>query len=250
MASGIIHNKNMQNNSVFKLEIKSANPAAFTLNSVVSSPRTCTPHDLASACQNVQLENTGQNDPPEHMRACLEFLLTEYFGLAHRTGLYNRQKTLWDSLGKVTTIEANRLQQGIFTKVELPFFDIHLKDEAGKTLIFAHLIEQAAYAPEQLGSEKREKEHFKAFLTRAEKLHSSKGPLTGLVLFSTAPFSNIVLTEVLRQVGGDDPVGRYESKLGDPLNISMDLIEYASDTGTTVVKLVQPDLTVSSKRHT
>ncbi len=243
LLSGNIHNIHMPNQDVYKFEIKCADPAGFTLNSVVSTPRTCTPLDLAAACKNIVLESTG-SDAPRVISDCVQYLLTEFFALQHRTGLYNRQRLLWETLGRVTTVEAKRLTQGIFQKTELPVFDLLFKDGKGRIAIFGQLIEDEAF----LADDKKQREYWRSLVSRTEKIKSSKGPTFGLLIFAPAPFPNNLLSEVLKQTSGSDPVGRYESLLPEPLTIAVDLLEYtASPAHSHAIRLVHPDLPVSTR---
>jgi len=242
MPSGNIHNIHMPNSATYKFEIKCANPAGFTLNSVVGTPRTCTPLDLAEACKNTLLQSEG-SEAPVAIRDCVQYLLTEFFALQHRTGLYNRQRALWEALGRITTVEAKRLTQGIFQKTDLPLFDLHFQDGKGRIALFGHLIEDEHF----LADERKQREHLRSLLQRAEKLKSSKGPTSGILIFAPAPFPNIVLSEVLKQTSASDPVGRYEALLPEPLAMSIDLLEYTRTPTGTAIRLVHPDLPISSR---
>jgi hypothetical protein len=244
MPFGNIHNIFMPSSATYKLEIKTADPNGCTLSSVVTSPRTCTPFDLAEACKNVVLEATG-DEVPASMRACAQYLLTDFFALAHSTGLYNRQRNLWDAVGRVTAVEYHRLTQGIFQKQAIPFFDIYFLDGKGRIAVLGHMIESDALSSGLLDGEKKEKDHLRSLLSRLEKLKQSRGPIGGLVVFSQNEFPNIVLSEVAKMTNGDDPVGKYESLLPEPWSVSIDLIEFSDESGQWDVQLVHPALTSS-----
>jgi hypothetical protein len=238
----------MTSQPAFKFEIKSANAANYTLNSVITSPRNCMPHDLDAACNNVLLESKD-TAVPAMLRACAEYPLTDFFSLAHRTGLYNRQKLLWEAFGRVTSVEVFKLQQGFFTKTDLPWYDFHFIDGRGKVLFLAHFVEPQAM-DSLLVEERQLKDHMRDLLHRAEKLSASRGPLTGIFLYFCAPFPKIVLSKVQELTGSSDPVGRYESLLPPPLLAPLDLVEVgvaAKDEADPAVcrfafTLVQPEL--------
>lgn len=232
----------------FKFEIKSANPANFTLNSVISSPRMCTPLDLSAACANIVLESNDEQIPGI-IRACAEYPFTDFFAFAHRTGLYNRQKILWESIGRVTSVEVFRLQQGLFSKTDLPWLDFFFLDGRGRVLFMAHLVEPQA-RNQNLHEDRQLKDHMRDLVHRAEKVSAAKGPLTGLFLFFTAEFPKIVLSKVQELTGSSDPIGRYESLLPPPLTCPFDLVEIGVAARANSVdgnsrfdyRLLQPDL--------
>jgi hypothetical protein len=242
MQLGSVHNTHMPQAAIYKLRVTCPDANDFTLNSVITSPRTCNPLSLAAACRNMVLE-TDEPEVPTLLSACVQFILTDFFSLAHRTGLYNRQMMLWQSIGRITAVEAHRLRQGIFQKVELPIIDVHFDDGRGRTSILGSIVEDADF----LEDDKKQREYLKALLSRAEKLKSSKGLTGGIIVFCPAPFSKNLLTDVLKQTSGDDPVGKYESMLPEPLALSIDLVEFASNQDsagkdTVEMRLVHPDI--------
>lgn len=241
-----IHNIHMPNSATYKLKIKCADPSEITLNSVITSPRTSNPLNLAAACRNTSVE-TDEPETPIVVRACVQYLIIEFFALAHRTGLYNRQKLLWESLGRVTDVEVFRQQQGLFQKTNLPVFDLHFNDGKGRMALLGCLLEDPTY----IDDERKQKDFLKALLQRAEKLKSSKGLSGGIVLFCPSPFPNNVLSEVLKQTNGKDPIARYESMLPEPVSLAIDLIEYSYEESETIrvnLRLVQPDIAVPARK--
>jgi hypothetical protein len=147
-------------------------------------------------------------------------------------------------LGRVTEVEAKRLTQGFFQKSELPVFDLFFKDGKGRIALFVQLIEDKDF----LADDKKQREYWRSLVSRAEKIKSSKGPTFGLLIFAPAPFPNILLSEVLKQTSGSDPIGRYESLLPEPLAIAVDLLEYtATPSHSHAIRLVHPDLPVSTR---
>ena len=85
MLSANIHNKHMSNLSSYKLQIKCVDPNDFTLNSVITAPRVCTPLNVRTACQNVSIEAQGE-EPPALVMACARFLLVDFFALPIEQG--------------------------------------------------------------------------------------------------------------------------------------------------------------------
>lgn len=210
----------------------------FTLNSVVGSPRTSTPLDVKTACENLSVDPLGE-EAPTIVRDAVHFMVTDFFALAHRTGLYNRQRGLWEALARIAKVEVFRLKQGIFQKTELPQLDVHLNDSKNRTLIFMHMVEPQAYDENWHEDERRLKEIVKTVQQRAEKLKGTTGALQGAFLCFPRPFPEIVLNNVQKMTSASDPVGRYESLLPEPLLIPLNLID-VDRKGT--VRLVHPHL--------
>ncbi len=242
----------MPNSATYKLSIKTANQSNYTLNSVVGQPRVCTPIDLAAATSNIEVGSDG-TVVPALLETVVRYVITDFFSLAHRTGLYNRQKLLWESIARVNDVAAFRLQQGLFQKVDLPYFDLHFQDSKGRPLILACIAEPEAVLGSDNDVERKLKDQVKSLQQRAEKLRSSKGTLTGLFLVYPKPFPENVLKIVEELTGASDPVGRFESILPEPLLVPIDLLEVdlvqmGKDSGSTAcVRLVHPDLVVKGR---
>ncbi|HEY9775337.1 MAG TPA: hypothetical protein V6C81_16340 [Planktothrix sp.] len=233
----------MPNSATYKLEIKTADPAGPTLSTIVTSPRTCTPLDLAETCKNVVLEASGDAVPPA-MLECARYMLTDFFAFAHSTGLYNRQRLLWDALGRVTSVEYHQVTQGFFQKQPLPLFDVYFLDGKGRVAVFAHIIQSEAFAAGLMDGERKEKDHLRTVLIRLEKLKAGRGPVGGMAFFCENEFPNNILSEVIKMTNGTDPVGKYESLLPEPWAVPIDLFELSAASG---VQLIHPDL--SSAKH-
>jgi hypothetical protein len=236
----------MSSSATYKLQIKCADAQEFTLNSVIGAPRTCTPFNLAAACKNVLVESSAP-EAPFLVSACTQYLLTEFFSLAHRTGLYNRQRPLWEALARITEVEAHRLRQGFFQKVDLPSLDLYGKDGRDRVILLANVAEDEALG----GDDRKPIEYLKGLLGRAEKLKNSRGLSGGIILFCPRPFPDAIVNNIIKQTSGNDPVARYESLLGEPLAMSIDLVEFEleEDGNRSAVqfRLVHPPLPVGAR---
>lgn len=216
-----------------KILIKTARTGAFNLQSVTNSPRTMTPVDVQSACSNVALEFSNDKRPSEAVVSVVNYLLTEYFATSHSSGLYNRQKQLWESLAKSVEVVCTRLITGFWKRVDEPFVDMLFRDARGQGLLYARVVEQPV-------SEGKAKEILTTLLKRAAKLQS-KNALAGVVLVFPEPFPEVILNRVKTLTNaGEDPVARFESKLAE-LGITVILMEI--DLADNSLKLLQPDLT-------
>ncbi|HEY9714601.1 MAG TPA: hypothetical protein V6C72_14130 [Chroococcales cyanobacterium] len=221
----------------YRFEIKCANPAEFTLSNVIGTPRTLLPLDVKSACDNLLFESESDASP-EIVPAMIRYLLTDFFQLLHRTGLYNRQKLLWESFARVAAVDGIQLKQGIFSKTTLPEIDLYFNDKDRKTLMLAHVVEESADG--LLSDERKLKDVVRAFQHKADKLKASRGNLTGIFLCFPKPFPEIVLRMVESLTGASDPVGKYDSRLPEPLGIPLDLVEYERVTGAPHPSYIEP----------
>jgi hypothetical protein len=200
---------------IYKYKVSVINEDGISLNSIVRSPRLYKPQDLLAACANTEIVcATGEPDLP--VRALVNYLLNEFFVYLHRTGLYNRQKSMWESISRVVGVNIYQRKRGIFKKQMLPMFDFHLVDYRQRPLIAAHLIEP--------GTEMTDKQlsgSLNAFLGRCQR-HSG---LVGVIFAAPAPYPESVLERVAELTNGDDPVARYESVLRSPPAVPLDMLE-------------------------
>jgi hypothetical protein len=223
-------------NFIFEVRIRISE--AFTLDSIVRSPRTFKPKDVQSACQNNELTVT-HGDPPPEVISLATYVMTDFFAMAHATGLYNRQKDMWESLSKVNSIHVNQLTTGLFKKHPMPVYDFSFVDYKGKPLVLANLISNV---PEK----KKALALLKDFIGRCSGQNAY-----GVLSCFAAPVPPDVVEFVQRATHADDPVGKYESIM-PPINKPFDLLEMheqnmvpESAEGAelrTVFQLVHPDL--------
>jgi hypothetical protein len=227
----------MPKTTTYKLSIKSANETSFTLQSVVAEPRQCTPLDLQAACANLVVESDAA-EPPELATRLVQFLLTDFFALAHRTGLYNRQRKLWEGLARVEQVKIARLNYGIFAKIDLPILELLLTDGQGKVLILSRLFEPTETDAFNLENEKDCKNLLQSAVQRSEKLRSENPAFAGLFLCWPGSVPRSVLKTVEQLIGASDPIARYESIIPGPFGVCVDLLEF----GPSHFELVHPKL--------
>lgn len=186
---------------------------------------------------------------PGAVIAVTKYVVTEFFSMAHRTGLYNRQLDMWKSIACVSEVELNRLEQGFFNKVTLPNYDLIFKDARGSVRLMAHLAEPFIdFNIDEQAEDKRNKGILKGFIYRAQKLQTISSSLSGVFLCMPCPFPKNVLSLISQWTNASDPVGRYESIL-PRLGISFNLLEMNWSTQQVnpyEVTLMHPNLKVRS----
>jgi len=229
----------MPETPIYKYETHVVNSDAITLSSIVRNPRIYKPQDLLAACQNTTITCSDPQAPPA-VSAVVNYLLAGFFVYAHRTGLYNRQRTLWESLSKVVAVSAYQLKSGFLRRTPLPILDLHLCDYRERMLVLARLIEP--------GFSAREREYEKLLNSFLDKAQRSSG-LAGLFFCCPAPVPGILLNKVAKLTGALDPVARYESVLPAPWSVPLDLIEISMESGSggstpgsQPLRLVHPNL--------
>lgn len=203
----------------FILQITVRNIEDFSPDAVVKSPRTFRPVDVLTACKN--LEVTVAKGTPELALSLTQFILMDYFALAHSTGLYNRQIKLWESFPRIQTVEIYQTKRGIFGNNAIPEFDIIFLDSKKRPIIAAHFLKPA------ITSEKVDYlRSFREFIKRASLYQN----ICGLFVCFTSPFSEKVVDLVLKETGaGKDITARYESKL-PKTDATINLLEMESNT--------------------
>jgi len=218
------------------IEIKVRNAAAYTLNNVVATARSCSPQDLKIAAANVDLQSDSPALPDE-VTDFVNFVVTDLFTLLHRSGLYNRQRAFWEAIARAVKVTVHPVTQGFFRKEILPMHDVHFEDASGGTTILAFVVQNHA----QWREPKYATAYFKELLHRALQVDKKRPSMKGIMVVAPKPFSDELFKHVEKMLGGPsiDPVARYESVIQSPLIVHLDLIEYGVAEGEA------PDVEVS-----
>ncbi|MBX9771176.1 MAG: hypothetical protein K2X29_07380 [Candidatus Obscuribacterales bacterium] len=230
----------MKEKTPYKLTVICPNPEGATLHKIVESPRTAKPADLDLAARNLSVARSTDNCPAliEHVS---RYLLTDFFALAHRTGLYNRQLTFWETLSKISHLEVEQLETGIFTRKPMPAYQVSFLDFRQRTLILAAVI-----AAQNGDARKLAEFALSELLFKAKKTQG----VTGLAVFAPTSMSAILLDKISKATNASDPVAKYESKLPAPLSIPIDLFEFTMGSeGIPETNLIHPNLVKASKRN-
>lgn len=226
----------------YKLSISNEDESSFTLHSVAMAPRRCTPLDLAAAVRNLRIDFQDENedDIAKLSKKIVHYLLTDFFVLAHRTGLYNRQLKLWESLATVSDVHMSQLQQGFFKKVDLPVWDLPMSDNKKRTKLLVRLVFDQPNAEFDLSNEKGCKALLANTVLRAERLKVESSAFCGVLLFCPEPAAEYVRSCMPAVTAVDDPVARYDARLLALPDVSIDLFQYGSDADE--LQLLHPSL--------
>jgi hypothetical protein len=219
----------MSRHSLRNIRIKCLETDAFGLYSVVANPRSVTPYDVKAAGQNVGLEYDGKK-PARDVVSLVNYVLCGYFELAHRTGLYNRQKELWESIARLTTCKVEIVRQGLLVPIRLPVLDVVFYNNQNNPLVIVRLVKPQ----KRKDFDRRATRYLSSFLAKVNKLQNRKQTLTGAMLCLPSPAPLAVIQKVQAKVGANDPVNRFDSRLPMPANISFNVLEmnYGQSTGS------------------
>lgn len=230
----------MSKNANYNFDVKQIRPEALSLKSIIENPRDYTPADLQAAADNNEITCREASVEPI-VDFLVRYILIDFFIYAHRTGLYNRQRILWESIAHVTNVQVFQNNRGIFKKEQLPYFDFNFMDYKGKVLLALTYVDPFALE-KPLNAER--------LLSKAISRLSSLGKPNGVFYCVSKPFPEKVIEKIKRMTNGNDPVGKYESKLPEPANISIDLIEIDnSNLASNIIEanLAYPDLQPKKK---
>lgn len=210
------------------IEIKVRNAAAYTLNNVVATARSCSPQDLKIAAANVDLVAESGSVPPE-VTDFVNYVMTDLFTLLHRSGLYNRQRAFWESIARAVKITVHPVTQGFFKKEALPMYDVHFEDASGGTTLLAFVVLNHA----QWNVPKYATAYFKELMHRAQQADKKRPVMKSILVVAPKPFSEELYKYVDKILGGPnlDPVSRFESVLQSPLTVHLNLFEYGVSAG-------------------
>lgn len=210
------------------IEIKVRNAAAYTLNNVVATARSCSPQDLKIAAANVDLVAESGSLPPE-VTDFVNYVMTDLFTLLHRSGLYNRQRAFWESIARAVKITVHPVTQGFFKKEALPMYDVHFEDASGGTTLLAFVVLNHA----QWSVPKYATAYFKELMHRAQQADKKRPVMKSILVVAPKPFSEELYKYVDKILGGPnlDPVSRFESVLQSPLTVHLNLFEYGVSAG-------------------
>jgi hypothetical protein len=200
------------------IQIKCLETDAFGLFSVVANPRSVTPYDVKRASENIGLEFSGKK-PARDVVSLVNYVLSGYFEMAHRTGLYNRQKELWESISRLTSCKVEVVRQGFLVPIRIPVFDIVFFNTQNHPIVIARLVKPQ----KRKDFDKRAMRYLSSFITRVNKLQARHGTLTGSIFCVPSPAPDAVIHKIQQKVGANDPVNRFDSRLpqtGVTLNLA------------------------------
>lgn len=219
----------------FSLQISIVDTEEICPVSIVKSPRTFRPQDLAFACANLSF--AGKEKVPKSLLAIVQFVVSGYFQLAHTSGLYNRQIKLWESIAKIKSVEIYQQEQGLFLKSKKPEYHIVFLDHKKRPVVLAYHVNSFESSSAYLKG-------FKDFIRQIGQAQV----LEGLFVSCPRPFPAPALEYVRKETRSKDKIASYESifpKFGIPMNLlELESSPIISDdnTETYPVHLILPDL--------
>lgn len=226
----------MATQNISKFKIESLEPTSFSLINVTRQPRAFAPDDIKAACNNLVIRELP--DSPVKLSSpsqfFLHYLFTEYFQRAHQSGLYNRQRELFEAIGKVDYGESEPVTYGMFfNKSFWPCNDITLFDKDKNPLIVARVVNEQ----ENSGIERTDKSNamdwLRNFVDKLNKLQTRKNCVAGAFFVFEGDFPADLKERVEKLIGVSDPVARYECKLPPPALLSLNLLEMHKTSDTT-----------------
>ena len=243
----------------YRLLVKIVTNTTLTVSTILNEPRHCTPVDVLSASQTIQFQPESEGIA-DHLQRFAEFIVRDFFVVAHRTGLYNRQRLLWQATGRVAEIKLTRALVAktfaqtfenpltSFNKVNAPYVDYSFRDGRGNLLIWASFLDQ----PEPKEKFKSEKSYAKAIehflvmaIERAHLVKKRETNLQGIFIGLPDPVPNMVLNYMTKVTEATDPVRRYEAILQPPMSIHCNIIGTAfgaNDVAELSMHVVYPPL--------
>lgn len=230
---------------LYKFKLKPVNAEGVTFASISRNPRIYKPQDLQAARENLEICSEPESCP-DYIQAMVQYLTGDFLVLLHRTGLYNRQKSLWESLTRTLVAEVFQVKGGLLGGNQLPAFDFQFLDYRQRPIIWVRMTK-----PDAAMNAKDYDGLFNSFLATGKKLNT----LAGVFFCCPKPFPSGLRQKVERLTRSEDPVGRYESLLPEPLCVPINLLEMGADTDSNqdssaavCLALIHPDLTPSRPR--
>jgi hypothetical protein len=225
---------------LYKFKVEVISDEVITFGTIIRSPRIYKPLDLQSAKLNLRIsKESGEGFPA--LEPLVHYLLADFFVYLHRTGLYNRQRYLWEALARIAGVRVYQLQGGLFRNNPLPAFDIQFLDYRERQLLVCRYIE----SPSQF-ADKGCLRLLNSFIAQSAKVPG----LLGVFVVCRQEFPDVLCRRVAKITQAEDPVGRYESLLPKPLSIPIDLLVMSTaDDGKTAVRLVHPNLQAGKRSY-
>lgn len=210
--------------NISKFRIESLEATSFSLFNVTADPRAFAPDDIKAACNNLVI--TQASDSPSRLsspsRFFLHFLFSEFFQKAHQSGLYNRQRELFEAIGKIDSGESESVSYGMFfNKSQWPCKDITLFDKERNPLIVARIVDDN----EERTDKSNAMDWLRNFIDKLNKLQNRKNCVAGAFFVYVGDFPIELKERVENLVGSSDPIAKYDCKLPPPAMLSLNLVE-------------------------
>lgn len=216
--------------SIPTILIKNSDPEAYNLGTIIQSPRTCTTIDVRQACANLDFVPPGEGlERSALVESFVRYLFTQYFVLAHQSGLYNRQMRLWQVFSKVEKVEFKQVTSGVVSRNFEPAYELAFRTSTNHVVFLALLLESSLTLMPAKERQNKELNLVKDFIARVAKLQvrQSGGVLRGIFIGSPQP-GEPTLNYLVKETGGTDPVARFDCYMGSPLQVHVNFIGYSA----------------------
>jgi hypothetical protein len=233
------------------VSIKNVTDEAYTLGAVTGNPRAASAIDIKAGLDNLSIEASfADNLKSDLPMAVVHYLFHEYFALAHRTGLYNRQLRLWEMFSRVTSAQIKQLDRGFFAKTPIPVYEIVFSTGHGQNPVCALVIDKELCHTEAFKNNanmgKVYVELLRDFLLKVMKIQARLGAngVKGIFVVTPAPLEQALVAFIDKSTGANDPVSKAESIMPAPVSAHINLLTYESHPGEPVViNLAYPKVT-------
>lgn len=215
--------------SIPTILIKNSDPEAYNLGTIIQSPRTCTAIDVRQACANLDFVPPGEGvERSALVESFVRYIFTQYFVLAHQSGLYNRQMRLWQVFSKVEKVEFKQVTSGMVSRNFEPAYELAFRTSSNHVVFLALLLESSLTLMPAKERHNKELNLVKDFVVRVAKLQvrQSGGVLRGIFIGSPDP-GEPTLNYLVKETGGTDPVAKFDCYMGSPLQVHVNFIGYS-----------------------
>ena len=155
----------------------------------------------------------------------------------HQTGLYNRQLSLWKTMGSITQCSISMMQKGLFKKVDLDAYIIDFfvdpKVPSFNAIVYENINKDKNVEEEYL--------HFKTCLVQTiSKTNISKAK--GIFYFFNAPMHENFTRKLSSMIDISNPLSKYEAVITGTKDVRLNVINFRKETKDYTFQHIYPEL--------
>lgn len=203
-----------------KVKISSKKPFGLTTEKITKLPRSFNTSQIREAVKNINLIEDKEGLTPKLLLKAIEFLLGEFFLYMHQSGLYNRQLTLWKTLGNITQCNVYMFKKGLIKKQSLDYFTIDFFIDPKAPCISAILLKSNIDKKEEVATKLLE-----GNLLRNISIRNMKRLKGVFYLLNTKPGS-LFFNKLDILTNAIDPVAKYESLLSWTKDVRLNVVSF------------------------